>query len=112
MPNYAHMVAQIRSVLSSGNLTRDARLEALASEYATACRSASQRLTRCQEFLNKGLRCEALHHAQTSPDLLDTLTQLEFPERDHWEDVTTAYGMPSAPRPSVQAASALNQAFA
>jgi hypothetical protein len=112
MPNYANTVAQIRSLLSRATMTLDDRLEALAREYANACAAANDRLTRCHEFLNKGLRCEAVNHAKTSPDLLDTLTVLEFPERNQWDEVTAAYKLPVAARANPHAAAALNQAFA
>ncbi|MEI7686352.1 MAG: hypothetical protein WCL32_15135 [Planctomycetota bacterium] len=112
MPNYAQLVSQIRTLLAGSNFTRDARLEGLARDYAYACQAASERLVVCQEFLNKGLRCEAVYHAQLPPDLLDSLGALDFPERDRWDELAATYGLPDAPRPNSHGAEALNRAFA
>ncbi len=112
MPNYANLVSQIRTLLAGSNFTRSAKLESLARDYAAACQAANQRLVLCQDFLNKGLRCEAVHHAQTPPDLLDSLGVLDFPERTRWDELTTAYGLPGAAQPNHYGAAALNQAFA
>ena len=112
MPNNADTVAQIRSLLSGTDLRRTPRMETLARDYAGACQAVSDRLNRCLDFLNRGLRGEAVHHARTSPDLFDSLGQLEFIDRDQWDAITVGYGLPNATRPNPNAAIALNRAFA
>ncbi len=112
MAQYTETVNAIRSILGSANQARDANLEKRAREYIEACRTVSLRLQRCQDFLNRGLRAEALHYAQTPPDLLDAVAVLDFAEAPHWADLTAMYGLPPIPALNRATAAALNEAFA
>ena len=67
MIDYQRVVDEIRSFLQSPDQTYSASLKELASVFAEACQEVNQRLRRCEEFLQKGLRSEAIHFAQVEP---------------------------------------------
>lgn len=112
MPDYQRAVDEIRSFLSANDQTYRAALRDLAAAYAEACAEVNQRLRRCEEFLQKGLRSEAVQYAQAEPVLLDVLAVLDFPERGQWEELALLYALPPAPRLRVDTAEALNRAYA
>src|SRR5215510_7754447 len=98
MADYPHIVDDVRSFLQSADQTLSDHLKGLAAAYADACKEANRRLRRCEEFLQKGLRSEAIHLAQTEPDLLDLVAVLDFPERSQWEELLLTYGLPAPPQ--------------
>jgi hypothetical protein len=87
-------------------------LRETAAAYREACQAINQRLRRCEEFLAKGLRSEALHLAEAEPPVLDTLASLDFPERSQWDELAATYGLSPAPKLNVATAEALNRAYA
>jgi hypothetical protein len=111
MMEYSRIVDEIRSFLCSSDQTQNEALRPLAVNYARACQEANERLRRCEEFLQKGLRSEALHAAQTEPPLLDLVAMLDFPERSQWDQTAISYGLPAAPPLLFPAAEALNEAY-
>jgi hypothetical protein len=112
MTDYQQLVEEIRSFLQSTDMTLTDRLKELANAYAEACRTANQRLRRCEEFLGKGLRSEAIQFAQAEPVLLDVVAALDFPERTALQETLTFYGLPDPPKLRMETAEALNQAYA
>ncbi|HEV3205258.1 MAG TPA: hypothetical protein VGY77_12775, partial [Gemmataceae bacterium] len=111
MVDYQRVVDEIRSLLQSADQTLTDLLKELAAEYAQACREANQRLRRCEEFLQKGLRSEAIQLAQAEPNLLDLVAILDFPERGHWDELLLSYGLPASPQLPMKTAEALNEAY-
>src|SRR5262245_2401414 len=112
MANPQQLVDDIRSFLQSSDQTYTDRLKALAEGYATACTEANTRLRRCEEYLTRGLRSEAIHFAQAEPVLLDVVAVLDFPERPQWEEVSTMYQLPAPPALRLDTAEVLNRAYA
>jgi hypothetical protein len=110
--DYASVVDDLRAFLQSPDQVVTEQITARATRYAQFCTEANQRLRRCEEFLRKGLRAEAIQFAQAEPALLELFFALDFPERGHLDEVTTAYGLPVPPRLNVDAARALQQAVA
>lgn len=111
MVDYQRVVDEIRSFLQAVDQTNSDHLRELAAEYAEACREANRRLRRCDEFLQKGLRSEAIHLAQAEPVLLDMVATLDFPELATWREVALSYGLPAPPSLSLATAQALNEAY-
>ena len=102
----------ICTLVAAGDLGKSTHMEQLARDLATESRPILDRLKRCEDFLQKGLRSEALHLAKAEPDLLDAINQLEFQGREIWDGAVSLYGLPIAGRPSQESAAALNQAYA
>src|SRR4029077_815572 len=112
MSNSQQTVDEIRSFLQSADQTLTDPVRQLATAYARACQEIGKRLRRCWEFLQQGLRSEAIHLAEAEPNLLDELATLDFPERKQWEEVCLSYGLASPGRLNFEAAEALNEAYA
>jgi len=112
MADLSQIIDDIRSLVSAGVLVNSSQMQHLASEFAELSRPITDRLRRCDEYLQKGLRSEALHLAQAEPELLDAVSQLDFPGRDDWESAVLMYGLARAPKPSPTSAAALNRAYA
>lgn len=110
--DYQPVVDEIRSFVQSVDQTLTDRVREVAVLYAQACNEVNQRLRRCEEFLQKGLRSEAVHLAETQPAVLDQLAILDFMERPQWDELAMMYGLPAAPQLRVQAAAAINEAYA
>jgi hypothetical protein len=112
MPDHYHIVDQVRALAQSTNQVRGAGLDGWAAAYSQACAEVNERLVRCQRLLQQGLRSEAIQLAEIEPRLLDSVAVLDFPERPAWDELTAAYGLPSAARVRVEAAAFLNEAYA
>lgn len=112
MADYQRLVDDIRNFLHSGDLTFKEYLRGVAQGYSEACTEVNDRLRRCEDFLQRGLRSEAVQYAHVEPNLLDSLTILDMPERQHWEDIALAFSLPQPPRLRMATAEALNRAYA
>lgn len=105
------LVDGIREFLRASDQTLTPQVKELAAAYAEACQEINRRLNRCAEFLQKGLRSEAIHLAQVEPPLLDTLGTLDFPERVQWADIMFSYSLPVPPPFNADQAAVLNEAY-
>ncbi|HID21572.1 MAG TPA: hypothetical protein EYP14_04140, partial [Planctomycetaceae bacterium] len=106
-----HVVDEIRTVVSCDDWRWDDRLRELAAEYARACREANERLRRCEEFLQRGLKAEAIQIAEAEPNLLDLAALLDFPGRSQWDDLAVMYELPRAESLLIPVVSELNAAY-
>jgi hypothetical protein len=106
------LVDELRTFLQSNDMTSVDRLEKYAKDYGTWCQETNQRLRRCDEYLKKGLRAEAIHFAQVEPPLLDMVAILDFPEESDLRKTLAFYNIAEPPRLLMKAAAALNQAYA
>jgi hypothetical protein len=111
MADYQQLVDEIRYVLLAGDHAVGERLERIASSYAEACDDVNRQLRRCELFLQKGLRSEALQFADVEPPLRQIVAILNFSERAQWDQFTVACGLPSAPRLLLATATALKDAY-
>lgn len=111
MPDYQRTIDQLRFQLQSDNLELTDELERLGEEYAEACRQANARLRRCSDFLRKGLRSEAIHYAEASPNLLEFVGLLDFPEREQWDELVSLYQLPQPEPLQLELAEQLNEAY-
>lgn len=111
MSNYQRTIDQLRFQLESDNLELTDELERLGEEYAEACRLANARLRRCGDFLRKGLRSEAIHFAEASPNLLEFVGLLDFPEREQWDELVSLYQLPQPEPLQLELAEQLNEAY-
>jgi len=109
---YQQVIDEIRILLQSGETVGPDHVRRLAPVYHTACQEANQRLHRCADLLAKGLRSEAIHIAQTEPNLLDCISTLDFPERKQWEQLCQVHGAPPPPNLNLESATLLNEAYA
>ncbi|MBY0526257.1 MAG: hypothetical protein K2R98_22885 [Gemmataceae bacterium] len=113
MSQIQQVVDELRSLLQSADQQLTDHLKNnLAPAYHAACQEANQRLRRCDEYLSKGLRSEAIHLAQADPVLLDLVATLDFPERSGYEQLCLMYGLPAPPQLQMDTATALNEAYA
>ena len=64
------LIQQIQQVMEADHIERNPVLEELADQFAELCHDANARLQRCAEYLDKGMRSEAVHEAQSPPPLL------------------------------------------
>ncbi|HEV3167025.1 MAG TPA: hypothetical protein VGZ22_23650, partial [Isosphaeraceae bacterium] len=112
MADYARIVDEIRLFLQSSDRTLRRDSAELAIAYAEACAEANERLKRSAKFLQQGLRSEAIHLAEAEPNLLDLVATLDFPERAEWEQMAFTYEWPKPQALLIDAAEALNEAYA
>ena len=112
MADLRRTIDEIRSLMQDEVIELTAQLEQLASEFAQGCREANERLRKCEEFLNQGLRAEALHFAELAPNLLDLVGMLDFPELAEWSDFLADNALQRPEPLLLDVAATLNEAYA
>lgn len=111
MSEYQRIVEGIHSALTSRAKVRTAELEELASAYATACREINDRLLRCQDYLKRGLRSEAIDLAESPPNVLEMVGSLEMSPAAEWQQFCTRLGLPQPQVLMLSAARELSDAY-
>ena len=106
------IVDEIRAFLQASDQSFKPRLRELGAEYAEGCSEVNRRLARCAQLIKQGLRAEAIHIADADPNLLTTLADLDFSERDGWIDLVAIYDLPAPPDLDLANAEHLNAAYA
>ncbi|NOY80011.1 MAG: hypothetical protein GXP31_03295 [Kiritimatiellaeota bacterium] len=81
------LVGQIRDFLRRYNQEKDPATEELADQYADLCRQINERLVKCNDFLEKGMRSEAVQEAQVPPLLIELVDTVTFPEVTKWRNI-------------------------
>jgi hypothetical protein len=111
MPSPQEIVSEIESYLASRDGERLKELTGRAAAYAVFCRAANDRLRRCADYLRRGLRSEAIYHAEINPDLLQLVGALDFSRFDEWDEVCQKHGLDRAPRLMLDVAKRINEAY-
>jgi len=106
MRSVRHIVESIRSlIIASQASAGDAddqgvihgvspeQLQALAKEYADACRSLNERAAKCARLLRQGRRSAAVALAKTPPGLIDEARYVDFDELGLWLDACETNGL-------------------
>jgi hypothetical protein len=112
MTDYQRLVDSIRSFLASSNQIRTDEVLDWAVQFAQACKQANDRLRVCMDYLQKGLRTEAIAAAEEQPNLLDLVAALDLPDLAEWREACFGYEMPEPPPLAMESAAALNEAYA
>lgn len=107
------VVSDIQRLLSAAGDVEKVQVRRLADEYAAWVRHASDRLTRCGDYLSQGRGTEAVYLAELDPPLLTWLGVLFFPEREQWAQVVDRLGtaMPKPPHEVETIVRGINDAY-
>ena len=112
MSDIQQVVDELRFILQREVIEQTDELTRLVAEYSRLCHDVNVRLRRCDDCVKQGLRSEALHLAESKPNLLDAVAILDFPERNELNDIVSLYFM-TPPEPLlIDVATALNEAYA
>ncbi|WP_373649721.1 hypothetical protein [Schlesneria sp. DSM 10557] len=112
MNEMQEVVDELRFILQRDVVEQSEELTDLVRRYSNFCREINGRLRRCDDCLKRGLRSEALHLAQGSPDVLDAVAVLDFPELTELHELLSSY-LITPPEPLLlDVAAALNSAYA
>lgn len=84
----------------------------LATDYAAACHAANLRLQQCEAMIKAGDRPQAIQLAETTPNLLDLVTVLEFRGSDEWRGYCQQNSLPAADRIDARSVHTLNECYA
>ena len=83
----------------------------LAEDFAAACHATNLRLQQCEAMLRAGDRHQAIQLAEMPPNLLDSVTALEFRNADQWRAYCQQHGLPLADRIDARSVHALNECY-
>jgi hypothetical protein len=101
-----------QGVGAAGLQTVTEEVSHMAAAYAALCEQANERLRKCSGFLQQGLRSEAIHLAEESPNLLELISQLDLPDPQSWAEFCQNNGLPVPPALQLERAAQLNEAYA
>ncbi len=87
------LVSQIRDFVRAENPEPTPEIEDLAEQYAELCEVVNERLIKCGDFLDKGMRSEAVHEMQVPPPLLEQVDVLNFREVTKWRNLCEDLGL-------------------
>lgn len=115
MVDYKEIPELIRAFLAASDPTgqrgwNDETAE-LAESYITLVKEANDRLRRCAEYLQRGMRSEAVHLAECQPRLLELADALRLPDPVVWTRACMAHGLPPPPELLTDGLDQIEEAF-
>jgi len=78
------LVDRVRSALADEAVDSTPEMKKLADEFYSECRTLNERLRRCEDYLRRGLRAEAIQEAEADPRLLDAVGILQSLTSEEW----------------------------
>jgi len=111
MADYQRVVEYLRDIRVGATPPVTDELRQYAAEYAELCSQANERLRQCSSFLSQGLRSEAIHLAEETPNLLDVVAALDLPEAPLWVEYCQSSGLPVPALLQMDRAAQLNEAY-
>ena len=111
MSDIQEIVEDAKRLVRLGTAAAKHEVEKTAAAFTTKCRDVNTRLSRCAQYLRYGLHGEAIHLAEVSPKVLESIAVLDFQGQDEWRELIRALGYDSAPPLSLEIAEALNKAY-
>ena len=112
MTTYLRYLDDIQTAVGASDMAEPDFLRESAAEYAEACAEVNKRLREVGILLHQGLRSEAIQLAEQEPDLLNMVTQLDFPELGEWLQLLKGWGMVGPPALLRDLTAQLNEAYA
>jgi hypothetical protein len=112
MTELHRFVTTLAEYVVSDNLEVPDNVRKAADLYAKECEKTNERLVSCDQLLKNHQRAEALRQAQLEPDVLKVYAELDFPNRELWEETALRTGLAVPPRLNAKLARRLNQAYA
>lgn len=97
MAGHQEIPEAIRSFLATEGHPWSEDLTEVATVYAALCREANDRLRRCEDYLRRGMRSEAVHLSECQPKLLPLVDSLKLPDSAAWARACVANGLPPPP---------------
>ena len=104
-------VTTLAEYMVSDNMEVPEPVKLAAELYAKECQKTNDRLVSCDQLLKVHQRAEALRQAQLEPDVLKVYAELDFPNRERWEETAMQVGLAVPPRLNAKLARRLNQAY-
>ncbi len=115
MVDYKEIPELIRAFLaasdSAGQRGWNDETADLAASYITLVKEANDRLRRCAEYLQRGMRSEAIHLAECQPRLLELAEALRLPDPAVWTRACMAHGLPPPPELLTDGLDKIEEAF-
>ncbi len=105
------LIDSLRNYLQREFLDRSDELMEMISQYAAACQASNARLRDCDDLLKRGLPTEAVFLAKAEPDLLDTVTLLDFPEKSDLLEICELYSITQPEPLLMEVAEVLQEAY-
>ncbi len=91
------LVNRIREFVNGFNQEPTPAVHEMAQQYAEICRSLNDRLAKSAEFLQKGMRSEAVQEATEPPSVFSLADTLHFAELKKWRNLCLDLGMTPPP---------------
>jgi len=112
MADYQRVVEFLRDIRQAPLQGVTEEIRVAATDYAKLCEEANDRLRKVSAFLQQGLRSEAIHLSDETPNLLDLVAALDLPDPQVWAEFCANNGLPVPPPLQMDRASQLNEAYA
>ncbi len=92
------LVQQITELIGNDHQELTPAVEDVAEQYVGVCAEINARLLKCGEFLDKGMRSEAVHEALAPPPLLELIDVINAPEINRWRNFCADYEIALPPK--------------
>ena len=91
------LISRIRDFCRGDASEKTPQAEEWAEQFADLCERLNGRLRRCADYLDRGLRSEAVYEARMSPPLVDTADRASFNEITQWRNYCKDFGLTVPP---------------
>ena len=111
MNPYQPLIEQLGLLVNDDRLLEEKQIESLCVQYRKAVNDINRRLLECDNLFQRGYKAEVVQEAERSPNLLDTVALLDFPDLDLLKTLVSTFQLDPLPTLRHDIAATVNECY-
>lgn len=111
MNPYQQLVDELNLMVNDDRLLEEKQVETLCAQYRKAVNEINRRLIDCDSLFQRGYKTEVVQEAERSPNLLDTVALLDFPDLDLLKTLVSTFQLDPLPSLRHDIAATVNECY-
>ena len=111
MHPYQQLIDELSMLVNDDRLLEEDQVERLCSQYRKAVNDVNRRLLDCENLFQRGFKAEVVQEAERSPNLIETVGMLDFPDLDLLRELVSTFQLDPLPAMRHDIAASINECY-
>ena len=111
MHPYQQLIDELSMMVNDDRLLEEDQVERLCSQYRKAVNDVNRRLLDCENLFQRGFKAEVVQEAERSPNLIETVGMLDFPDLDLLRELVSTFQLDPLPAMRHDIAASINECY-
>ena len=111
MHPYQQLIDELSMMVNDDRLLEEDQVERLCSQYRKAVNDVNRRLLDCENLFQRGFKAEVVQESERSPNLIETVGMLDFPDLDLLRELVSTFQLDPLPAMRHDIAASINECY-